>query len=158
MHNDIGSRIQQLREHFNLKQGEFSKIIGQSQANISRIEAGSLEPSEPIIYSLVAQFAANPEWIKTGKGEMLISPDSYLKNGIELLGKEKMAVGIVNLLKSPEFGDVKALAGLNKMLDSGIPEEVAKYLRYIIDTWNNGDVKTRHWVEKQLEMAFRDVK
>ncbi|HEY8463364.1 MAG TPA: helix-turn-helix transcriptional regulator [Bacillota bacterium] len=156
--NNLGERIRQIRKYFKMSQEEFGKIIGLSQANISKMEAGSFEPTETTINSIIARFPINPEWLRNGEGEMLISPESYLKNGIEFLGKEKLAAGIVNLLKSAEFGDVKALAGLNQMLDSGIPEEVAKYLRYIINTWNNGDAKTRHWLEMQLELAFRDVK
>ena len=159
MHKDsIGKRIQQVREHFKLSRKEFIQVIKVNLSTISRIEADKQKPSDVFLDALMARFLVNPDWVKTGEGDMLISLESYLQNVIEFLGKEKMAAGIVNLLKSQEFGDVKALAGLNKMLDSGIPDEVAKYLRYVIDTWNHGDEKTRHWVERQLEMAFRDVK
>ncbi len=157
-HLTIGERVKQFREYFGYTQEKLGEIIGMSRGNISKIEKDLLPPSNAFLNALKDRFAANPNWIKTGEEDMWISPESYLSRGIELLGKEKMAAGIVNLLKSQEFGDVKALAGLNKMLDSGIPDEVAKYLRYVIDTWNHGDEKTRHWMERQLEMAFRDVK
>lgn len=154
---NINERIARIREHFNLSQKNFGINIGIKQAHISRIESGESKPTETTINAIIARFPVNPEWLRTGEGEMLLSPESYLQNGIKFLGKEKMAAGIVNLLKSPEFGDVKALAELNKMMDSSIPEEIAKYLRYIVDTWSRGDEKTRHWLEKQLEMAFRDA-
>lgn len=158
MNNNIGKRISLIREHFNLSQEKLGKLIGFKQGHISRIESGRSEPTETAINAIIARFPVNPEWLRTGEGEMLISPEDYLRNGIKFLGKEKIAAGIVNLLKSSEFGDVKVLAGLHQMLDSGIPDEVAKYLRYIIDIWNQGDEKKRHWLEMQLEMAFRDVK
>ena len=154
----IGERVRQFREHFGFTQEKLGEIIGMSRGNISKIEKDLLPPSNAFLNALKDRFAANPIWIKTGEGEMWISPESYLSRGIELLGKEKMAVGIVNLLKDSEFGKLKALVGLNKITDSSMPEEIAKYLRYVIDTWNHGDEKTRHWLEMQLEMAFRDVK
>lgn len=157
MNNKIGKRIACIREHFDLSQEDFGQIIGFKQAQISRIESGVSGPTETTINAIIARFPVNPDWLRNGEGEMLISPESYIKNGIEFLGREKMAAGIINLLKMKEFEDVKALAALNKLLDSGIPEEIAKYLRYIINTWNDGDEKTRHWLERQLEMAFRDV-
>jgi transcriptional regulator with XRE-family HTH domain len=158
MYNIIGKRILQIREHFNLSQERFGKIIGFKQGHISRIESGRSEPTETTINAIIARFPINPEWLRTGEGEMLISPEEYLRNGVDFLGKEKIAAGIVNLLQSSEFEDVKILTGLYTMLNSGIPDEVAKYLRYIIDIWNQGDEKKKHWLEMQLEMAFKEVK
>lgn len=155
--NDLAKRIQKIREHFKISQEEFGKIIGLSQANISKMEAGSFEPTETTINAILARFAVNPVWIRTGEGEMLISPENYLKNGIALLGEEKMASGMAKLLESEEYSDLKALVGLNG-LTSCVSEEVAVYLRYIVNTWSQGDEKTRHWVEKQLEMEFREAK
>jgi transcriptional regulator with XRE-family HTH domain len=154
---NINERIAQIREHFNLSQKNFGIIIGFKQGHISRIESGESKPTETTINAIVARFPINAEWLRTGEGEMLISPESYLQNGMKFLGKEKMAAGIVNLLSSPEFGDVKALAGMKMMFNSSLPKEIAKYLRYIVDTWSRGDEKTRHWLEKQLEVAFRDA-
>lgn len=158
MYNNIKKRIAQIRGYFNLSQEDFGKVIGFKQSHISRIESGVTKPTEITINAIIARFPVNPKWLKSGEGEMLISPEEYLQNGVDFIGKEKMAVGIVNLLKSPEFRDVNALAGLHKILESGVPEEIAKYFRYIINAWNQGDEKTRHWLEKQLEMAFREVK
>lgn len=157
MDNNIRKRITKLREYFRLSQENFGRIIGFKQSHISRIESGVTKPTEITINAIIARFPVNPEWLKTGEGEMLNSPEKYLQNGISFLGKENMAAGIVNLLQSPEFKELKALAGLNKLLESGVPEEIAKYLRHIIRIWNQGDEKTRHWLEKQLELALREV-
>jgi transcriptional regulator with XRE-family HTH domain len=156
--NKTARRIQAIRKHFKISQEEFGKIIGLSQANISKIEAGSFEPTETTINAIAARLAVNPEWIRTGEGEMLISPENYLKDGIELFGKERIAAGMANLLQSAEYEDLKALVGLQGMLESCVSEEMAGYLKYIVNTWCQGDEKTRHWVEKQLEMEFRGAK
>ncbi|HHU50436.1 MAG TPA: helix-turn-helix transcriptional regulator [Firmicutes bacterium] len=157
MDNNIGKRIAQIREYFNLSQESFGKVIGFKQSQISRIESGVTKPTEVTINAIISRFPVNPKWLKTGEGDMLISPEKYLQNGVNFLGKENMVIGIVNILQSPEFKDLKAQAGLYKILESGVPEEIAKYFRYIINTWNQGDEKTRHWLEKQLEIAFREV-
>lgn len=76
-----GQRIQEFREHLKLSRKDFTKEIGVSQATVSRIEADLLKPSDVFINAMMARFLANPVWIKTGEGKMLITPEEYIANG-----------------------------------------------------------------------------
>lgn len=156
--NNLVERIQQIRKYFKMSQEKFAAAIGQSQPNISKMEGGVFEPTETTINAIIARFPVNPEWLKNGNGEMLISSKNYLQNGMAFLGREEMIEGIASILRSDDYQDLKARVGLDGLAESGLPEEIAPYLRYIVQTWQHGDEKTRNWLEKQLELAFQGVK
>jgi len=103
----VGERVRYFREYYRFSQEKLGEIINMSRGNISKIEKNSIPPSNAFLNALKDRFAANPVWVKTGEGEMWISSESYLLRGIELLGKEKMAAGMVKLLRPPEFEDLK---------------------------------------------------
>ena len=95
----IGQRVIRLRKHFGIKkQGTLSEELRMSQANVSRVEGDVQIPSNAFLHALKERFAANPHWIMTGEGEMFISPEEFISNGIELLGAKKIGEGFLKLL------------------------------------------------------------
>jgi transcriptional regulator with XRE-family HTH domain len=160
MHNNfVGLRVQQFREHFKLSRKELHQEIGMSLANISRIEAGKLEPSEAFLNALIVRFAANPDWIKTGQGEMLASPADYLAKGMRLLGAKAVAEAFINLLKDPEFAEAQSYIAVNNMSreNTALPQEVMVYLEHILKIWHEGDQDMKTWLLVQLKRSFPEV-
>ena len=114
--NNSCERIQYVRNYYQLNQTDFSLEIGMSQSNYSKIELGKTKPSMTVLYALMARFAVNPNWVKTGQGEMLLSPDEYLANGVKLLGSQKIGEGLIRFLKDPAFGEVKSLVAVGELV------------------------------------------
>ena len=65
----IGERIKEARKRLNLTQEEFGEIIGVTKNTVYRWEAGISVPSKKTLERF-RQLGINPEWIKTGKGEI----------------------------------------------------------------------------------------
>lgn len=70
--NDIAERIKYIRKDFNLNQVEFAKMLGVTNAHISRMEKGITVPSEALSKLICKEFDVNEEWLKTGKTPIYI--------------------------------------------------------------------------------------
>ena len=156
MHNSIGERIKQLREHFGLNQGELSEEVGMDQSNVSRIERNKLEPSTRFLNAMMLRFAANPEWIKTGDGEMFISSTEYIARGIELLGATKMSGGILDVLKDPRFAELQSFITMDNLFQGELVNELQELLQQVSKLWRQGDERTRKTLV-QFVSAFPEV-
>ncbi len=154
---EYGLRIVAVREHHKMKQTKFGPEIGMSQSNLSKIELGKAQPSKTVAYALMARFGIDPEWVLTGKGEMFLSPQAYLANGIKLWGAPKIGEGFVQLLEDPEYAELPSLIAAEKMVKGKLDHDLETYLRYILNTWHQGDEKLRNWLKVQLERAFPEA-
>ncbi|MDR0792758.1 MAG: helix-turn-helix domain-containing protein [Chitinophagaceae bacterium] len=67
MDNNIGLRIKKIRTAKKLTQGEFSKIIGIKQTDLSHIENKSLEISIDILSKIIYNFDIDANWLLSGK-------------------------------------------------------------------------------------------
>lgn len=157
MKNNPGERVQQFRNKIGLSQGTFSKEIGMSQPNVSKIESGQLEASNTFLFAMMALYAANPEWIKTGQGEMLISTKEYLSKGIKLLGSQKIYEGLKEVLSDPQFSELQSLVFIDEMIKDNLNEDLKAYIRYILNQNSQGNERIRTWLMVQLEKAFPEV-
>lgn len=72
----IGSRIKQLRVHFNLTQKELADKLKISQSNLAKIETDVSKPSFDLLTNIMNIFHIDGHWLLTGEGEMLRSPDT----------------------------------------------------------------------------------
>lgn len=115
-------------------------------------------PSEGFLWALMTSFSANPDWIMTGEGEMFLTAEDYIEKGIEIFGDQKMSEGLIKVFKNPRFAKFYSLVKTIDSLNSDIDAEVMRYLNYVIEIWDHGDEKMRHWLEKQLEMAVREIR
>lgn len=72
----FGERIKKLRKDLNLTQQKFADRIGTTQNVIANYESGRREPSAAAFNNICKTFGISEEWLRTGKGEMLIpSPE-----------------------------------------------------------------------------------
>lgn len=68
----VGERIKAVRKYYNCNQRDFAAMIGLSQAHVSNIEANKDNPSDKLIKHICTVFKIDPDWLKTGNGDMLI--------------------------------------------------------------------------------------
>jgi transcriptional regulator with XRE-family HTH domain len=152
----VGERVTILRESLKLKPKDFAAEINVSQPTISRVEGNVTSPSKGFLLALTKHFAVNPDWILTGEGEMFFGAKEYIGSGIKLFGDQEMCKGLANLLEDPGYAKFHALVKAGDIVQSDIDEELAVYLQYILKMWHEGE-RDRHWVMKQLGIAFREV-
>jgi transcriptional regulator with XRE-family HTH domain len=141
--NNPRERIIQFRNFFGQTQEEFSKEIGMSQPNISKIESGLVDVSDILLYALMGRFAANPEWFKTGEGEMFLSPKEYLFKGLALLGVKKISEGFIEILKDPQFSEFHSYIAVNNTIKENLSDDLTETLLQVSKLWQHGDERTR---------------
>lgn len=76
---DIHERIKYLREKvLKLKQSEMSLKIGLKQGSLSDIERKKTKTvTDRIIKDISREFNISENWLRTGKGEMFITSDTF---------------------------------------------------------------------------------
>ena len=105
---------------------------------------------------MMAQFAINPDWITTGEGEMFLSAEEYLNNGIRLLGKQKIDQQLIKLCNDPQFSELQEMVAVGNG-KGDLDPKLEAYLQYIIKKWRQGDQAVQSWLLIQLSIAFREV-
>lgn len=75
----VGKRVREIRNHYNLKQYEFSETIGISSNLLSEIEGDKKSLSKPVSLLLQYRYNINLDWLESGVGEMLLYKDDNYK-------------------------------------------------------------------------------
>lgn len=68
-------RIKLVRKNAGLTQREFAKRIGVSRNTIATYETSVRIPIDAIVISLCREFNVNEAWLRTGEGEMYLTPN-----------------------------------------------------------------------------------
>jgi transcriptional regulator with XRE-family HTH domain len=63
----VGRRLRELRG-FDVKQADFAKELGVSQAQLSRYEKGKSEMGAEVVLRIARKFGKSMEWVLTGEG------------------------------------------------------------------------------------------
>ena len=89
----MNERIKELRKVLGLSREEFANKLGlKSRGKIENIELGRTSPDEPFLDLICKTYNINPEWLRTGQGEMFLelSKDEQIEDFIgELLSDEE---------------------------------------------------------------------
>ena len=89
----MNERIKELRKALGLSREEFANKLGlKSRGKIENIELGRTNPDEPFLDLICETFNLNPEWLRTGDGEMFaeLSKDEQIEEFIgDLLSNEE---------------------------------------------------------------------
>ena len=151
---NIGGRLKHFREYFELTQEVFGQSIGMSRGNISKIEKNKIPPSNAFLKALRERFACNPDWIKTGEGEMFIAPEEYIAIGIRFLGEQKYGEGLAKIFKDPQFEKLRLAVAVEDIQES-LSDELRAFLKLVSKVWEQGDEKDRRTLV-QLVKAVGD--
>lgn len=76
----INERLKRLRKEKGLTLKQFGKAIGITDASVSQMETGKIGLSNQTIRSICREFMVNEDWLRTGIGEMFISPGPHLED------------------------------------------------------------------------------
>jgi transcriptional regulator with XRE-family HTH domain len=90
-----------IRKQKNLKQTNFSKLIGVSSSYLSLVELDKQRPSLTFIMSVLKATKVNGDWLLTGKGSMYL-PIEKEKQEIKEINEDRAAYGGDN---SPGLND-----------------------------------------------------
>jgi Helix-turn-helix. len=143
----IGKRIEYFSKHIGLNQSQLGEEIGFVPSVISRLERDKTEPSARFYNAMMLCFGANPEWIKTGEGDMFISPEDYISRGIELLGAETMSKGFLNALKNQRFAEFQTFLSMDKFRQELKDDELHELLQLVSQVWQKSDKRNRKFLE-----------
>lgn len=66
----VGERIKQIRKENKMTQIEFAKAISISNVSVSQLEADKFNMARTTERLICTMFHINPEWLRTGEGEM----------------------------------------------------------------------------------------
>lgn len=81
----MNERIKEIRKYYSLSQEKFGEKLGVTKAAISRMELGTYNVTDTMLKLICSEYNVNPEWLKTGIGEMIVESDTfsfeeYIKN------------------------------------------------------------------------------
>lgn len=82
----VGLRIRQVRKAYGLTQQAFADQLGLKQNTIATYEIEKTTPSERTILDICRVFHVNEDWLRTGQGDMLLTPPSGHTPDEELMG------------------------------------------------------------------------
>jgi transcriptional regulator with XRE-family HTH domain len=79
MNEDNGStvnqRVKRVRKTLKLTQHDFAKILAMSQSHIAGVETKHRGVNDRTIKQICDSFNVNPQWLRTGEGEMFVQKD-----------------------------------------------------------------------------------
>lgn len=150
----IGERIKLLRNSLKLTQQEFANALDTDQGHIAGIEKGSKNPSKHLQKVICHTFYVNDIWLKTGQGDMFISPEDSLKKIMAYYGEQAIIDALrriqIPLEASTEIIDV---TGYTRRAYDNEPE-----LKRMVDAlhtiFSAGDEKLKNWASVQFDIAI----
>lgn len=116
-------RFKTIRQTANLTQAQFAEKIGLSRNFVAMIEIGQREPSDRTISDICRIFGVNPEWLKTGDGEMF-EPKTREEEIADLVGQalngsDEFKLAVIKMICSRTDDELKTLeAALRKIYES----------------------------------------
>lgn len=82
---EVGERIKQVRNAYNLTQQSFADQLDLKQNTIATYEIGK-PASDRTLKAICKTFHVNEAWLRTGEGDMLLPPPSHNTPDEQLLG------------------------------------------------------------------------
>ncbi len=93
----MNERLKQVRKAVNKTQKDFGGMLGVSRDTYASYETGRVIPNDTFIQLLCSMFNINEEWLRNGKGEMLIqTPKNILEELVAAHGLTEKETAIVS--------------------------------------------------------------
>lgn len=98
------ARLEMIRKVLGLSQNKFASRLSLTGVYYNRIEKGCYKISEKMIGNLSSVYGVNPEWFKTGNGEMFdYSTQGFIRTAFEVRnnkgGKYIADPGVADVVK-----------------------------------------------------------
>jgi len=150
---NISERFKKARKALKLTQDDFAKPLGINRSYVASIENGSREPSDTLLKLIEHEHRLSVTWLKTGEGEMFISPEESLKSQLARMGERAFMEAVSNIMK--EKGLAVAGGRQNQRAETGDPE-LDRMINILYDLWTAGNENLKGWTKVQFDMAFPD--
>jgi len=123
----INDRITHIRKYYDLKQEQFGNKINLSKSSISLIESNKRNATDRIIADVCREFKVNPDWMRTGEGEMLDDEidenDFYFKLGYYSSNLTEFQKNIImGFLEMPEQTQNDLMDFMKKLVNGEKPK------------------------------------
>jgi len=116
--SEINERLRAIMNHYNYNYNSFGKELGYSDVAISKLLKGKNKPKFDFLQAILNRFPdISPEWLLTGKGEMLRDTEQKSME-IRRLDKEKVASPTKEIQDIPLY-NIEAQAGLDGIFAPG---------------------------------------
>ena len=121
-----------------LSQEEFGKKINLSKPTISAFETQTRNMNDRVINDICSEFSVNEDWLRYGKGEMFIQPDTF---SLDEYAKQ-------NNLSSLELDILKGYMAL----DSNVRKEIMSHFKAIFGKHSEVTAtKEEDYIEQEIE-------
>lgn len=147
----ISDRLLKARKALNLTQADFAFPLGIDRGYVSTLEHGSREPSVTLIKLIKHEHGISDTWLKTGEGEMFISPEEVLKSQKARFGERAFMEAVNNIMK--ENGLAMA-AGRPAHRPAASDPDLDRMLNTLYDLWTTSDDDMKGWIKVQYRHAF----
>jgi phage repressor protein C with HTH and peptisase S24 domain len=123
------NRLYQYLEYKEVKPTRYEKEIGLSNGYLGTQLRRSGNLGEEILNNIIDNsLDINPEWLLTGRGEMIKNDDQ--ESAVTLHSKKrKTKDAIVDMQEVPFYDGLEATAGLQQLFDSGKPSEALETIK-----------------------------
>jgi len=147
-------RLLALRKKLKLTQAQFAAPLGVNRGYIATLETSDKEPSETLLKLISYEYCISYTWLKTGKGEMFISPEESLKNIMARHGEQATIEALRRIQISKEAStDIIDVTGYTRRAYDNEPE-----LKRMVDAlhtiFSAGDEKLKNWASVQFDIAI----
>lgn len=153
---NFSERLFKLRKNLNLKQSQFAEPLGIDRSYVAALEKGSRQPSETLIKFISLQYGVPVTWLKTGEGEMFISPEEAIRNQMARFGKQAIIEAFTGFMKEHDLAVVNSRPGSHHTgVGTGDPT-FDHMISTIYDLWAAADEDMKGWIKIQLRRAIPD--
>lgn len=87
---EVGRRLRELRNYFDITQFEFGSHIGVTKKTIISWEKGTTSPTDAQITVIAKHFHSNERWITTGRGKMISQEIPEAEDGVRVVDQRLM--------------------------------------------------------------------
>ncbi|WP_106745682.1 helix-turn-helix domain-containing protein [Yoonia maritima] len=130
---EIGKRLANVRDYFNLHQSEIAEKIGVSARSYQNYEQGKRELPSSLLFNLHEAFGVSTHWVLTGSnGPFYVDPAKIARKAMEDIAEVSEAAALSpDLKKIPDILEIlieqeMALRGLS-------PDELERLLKLASD-------------------------
>ncbi len=112
-------RIREIRKYYGLTMEKFGERLGIKKNTVSQLENGVNNVTDQMVKAISREYDVNPDWLRTGEGEMFSDDEDYLFRWVGKVLKDKpesLKKRLLNFLSSLDEDDWEALEKIfNKM-------------------------------------------
>lgn len=118
----MNERIEELRKELGLTMEKFGDRLGVTRSAVSNLEKGNRNVTDQMFKSVCREFNVNPDWLRTGEGEMFQKFDE----------DERFAMNVGKLQRTDDETLIRWVNAIAET-DPYILKEIESFMRKILD-------------------------